>query len=429
MDQNTQKHIGVIGAGIAGLTCAYELQEAGFKVTVFEKENYVGGRMSSREKDGFTFDIGADHLCNLYEQMRSYCEKFNIPWEKMRFLEYALLKNGEILPPTKAIGFVSKMRLALQYMKKRKVFDFFNLAGAVKYDTDNAYNYMKKAIGKEASDYLVDGFTSTYQFHGADEISLGAMFGILDSVQNDKAEWYLHRTKGGMIALPKAFAAKLDVHLGEAITNVETKELIEITSEKNKYQFDALVMASTPNVSRQILKDPSSAQKELLENLTHSSTISVSFRVKRDLLPNTSIVWVPEVENQIISGYVNEAMKGEELNKDGKTLIDVWLHESGAKKIINSSDEEIFSVIKSEMLKVCPWIKKEEDLENFDLQRWEYAMPKFNRGHLTRVAEFLENGQGENNIFFCGDFMNSPWTEGALRCGQRTASQISEELK
>jgi hypothetical protein len=35
----------VIGAGIAGLSAAYELKRAGFRVSIFEKENYTGGRM------------------------------------------------------------------------------------------------------------------------------------------------------------------------------------------------------------------------------------------------------------------------------------------------------------------------------------------------------------------------------------------------
>jgi len=35
----------VIGAGIAGLSAAWELRKAGFDVTVFEKEDFTGGRM------------------------------------------------------------------------------------------------------------------------------------------------------------------------------------------------------------------------------------------------------------------------------------------------------------------------------------------------------------------------------------------------
>jgi len=35
----------VIGAGIAGLSAAWELKKAGFRVSIFEKESYTGGRM------------------------------------------------------------------------------------------------------------------------------------------------------------------------------------------------------------------------------------------------------------------------------------------------------------------------------------------------------------------------------------------------
>src|SRR5258707_12475535 len=42
------KKIAVIGAGLAGLSAAYELQSVGYEVTVFEAQNEVGGRVKSR---------------------------------------------------------------------------------------------------------------------------------------------------------------------------------------------------------------------------------------------------------------------------------------------------------------------------------------------------------------------------------------------
>ena len=42
------KKIAVVGAGIAGLSCATALQNAGFKVSVFEKSRGVSGRLSTR---------------------------------------------------------------------------------------------------------------------------------------------------------------------------------------------------------------------------------------------------------------------------------------------------------------------------------------------------------------------------------------------
>ena len=48
----------VIGAGLAGLTCAKALAEGGAEVEVFEASDGVGGRVRTDEKDGFLLDRG-----------------------------------------------------------------------------------------------------------------------------------------------------------------------------------------------------------------------------------------------------------------------------------------------------------------------------------------------------------------------------------
>jgi len=55
-------HIAVIGAGIAGLACARELAASGARASVFERGRRAGGRLSSHDHDGGTFDIGAQYL-------------------------------------------------------------------------------------------------------------------------------------------------------------------------------------------------------------------------------------------------------------------------------------------------------------------------------------------------------------------------------
>jgi phytoene desaturase len=52
------KHVVIIGSGLGGLATAAYLAKAGLKVTVFEKNEQLGGRASMLEKDGFRFDMG-----------------------------------------------------------------------------------------------------------------------------------------------------------------------------------------------------------------------------------------------------------------------------------------------------------------------------------------------------------------------------------
>ena len=58
--------IGVIGAGIAGLTAAAQLAEQGHTVTVYEKADVVGGQVRSRRKDGYILDRGFQVLFSAY---------------------------------------------------------------------------------------------------------------------------------------------------------------------------------------------------------------------------------------------------------------------------------------------------------------------------------------------------------------------------
>ncbi len=63
-------HILVIGAGVAGLTCARTLLRAGHRVTLLEADDDVGGRVRSDRVEGFTLDRGFQVLFTAYPAAR-----------------------------------------------------------------------------------------------------------------------------------------------------------------------------------------------------------------------------------------------------------------------------------------------------------------------------------------------------------------------
>ena len=52
------KKIIIIGSGFSSLAAASYLAQAGNEVSIFEKNNNIGGRAGQLKKEGFTFDIG-----------------------------------------------------------------------------------------------------------------------------------------------------------------------------------------------------------------------------------------------------------------------------------------------------------------------------------------------------------------------------------
>lgn len=57
-----QHPIAIIGTGLAGLSAARRLHEAGLPVQLFDKSRGSGGRMSSKRSDCGSLDLGAQYF-------------------------------------------------------------------------------------------------------------------------------------------------------------------------------------------------------------------------------------------------------------------------------------------------------------------------------------------------------------------------------
>src|SRR5690349_5825128 len=56
------RSVGVVGGGLAGLACAARLARHGLDVTVYERNERVGGKMNLYRWEGYTWDTGPSLL-------------------------------------------------------------------------------------------------------------------------------------------------------------------------------------------------------------------------------------------------------------------------------------------------------------------------------------------------------------------------------
>ena len=77
----SEKNVLVLGAGLAGLSCAYELDKAGYDVTVLEARTRPGGRVRTYRDpfaDGLYAEMGAEYEDASDTYVRKYCKKFGL---------------------------------------------------------------------------------------------------------------------------------------------------------------------------------------------------------------------------------------------------------------------------------------------------------------------------------------------------------------
>ncbi len=82
-----KKNIAIIGSGFSALSAACYLAKAGNNVTIYEKNETVGGRARQLIRDGFTFDIGPS-----WYWMPDVFEKFFSDFSKKTSDYYELIK-------------------------------------------------------------------------------------------------------------------------------------------------------------------------------------------------------------------------------------------------------------------------------------------------------------------------------------------------
>lgn len=431
--------IAVIGAGISGLGCAYRLQGRGHEVIVFEQGSAVGGRMRTVRKQGLAIDVGANLLLENYEHVHALARELGIEGSLFSFEAGSggILRDDQLTSFTpksafdvlryQGVSFASRMQL-LRYFTQATAWtstlDFYDLSVGDDEDAGrDAYSVVEERLGSEVADYLIDPFVRTFHFHGAREISMKA-FDALAALFVGRDGFVPQGFRGFMSALPEALAARLDVRLQSAVRSVRPSSTLGGPVLVDGVAFDRVVLAVPAPAALAMLEGGSGPMRALLAETRYASTLDVAFRVPLDVAEDFEGIWVPFKESVIISECANDACKGCRDERD--CVFTMGLHAETGGHWLARSDDEIFHDVALEWSRLFP--RYAGHLHGLHVERWREAMPIYSPTQISRVRAFLaregDDGQGAGGVYLCGDYLNHPWVEGSLRCGEAVAARV-----
>jgi monoamine oxidase len=223
--------VGIIGAGLAGLTAATRLAEAGEQVTVFEARNRPGGRVWSEELDtplgGYTIERGAEFVLDGYSSMRRLLASSGLGLVDTGMSYY--VRDPFDVPGITSDDIIRTGREAARLAEH---------SGAGKTAED-------VLSGLSADPTLVDALRSRIEIStavSASEVTAESLHHVASF--EPKPSW---RVAGGNQGLANALAGALGpaIHYGETVTGVENiaDGGVIVTTQAGSAAFDAVVVA------------------------------------------------------------------------------------------------------------------------------------------------------------------------------------------
>jgi protoporphyrinogen oxidase len=237
-------HVIVLGAGLAGLSCAYELAKAGHKVTVLEKDGCEGGMAHSYQVGEFTVDHGPHRfhsrdkelLAHVHEVMDNDLvvrDRLSRIYLKGRFFHYPL-QAGNVL---RNLPLHILVKAFLDYSWVRVKNRFRPIP-----DT-NFENWITKRFGKTLYDIFFGMYTEKAWHMPCSQISADwasqriSQLNLWDAVKKTLRPpkggevrslvskfWYPR--KGGIGALSQHYADKIRKMGGEVLIRTPAEKLI-----------------------------------------------------------------------------------------------------------------------------------------------------------------------------------------------------------
>ena len=157
-----QRDIVVIGAGLTGLSTAFDLKKKGRDVVVLEKQNRIGGQIHTHTEDGFTFEsgpntgvVGFPEVAELFQDLEGRCQletardssKCRLIWKGSRFHALPSSLPGAVFTPLFTLK--DKFRILGEPWRKKGT------------DPDEPVGALAcRRLGRSFYEYAVDPFVS-----------------------------------------------------------------------------------------------------------------------------------------------------------------------------------------------------------------------------------------------------------------------------
>ena len=437
---NNKQPIIVVGAGIAGLTAAFRLQQKGFAVKVLEASNDVGGRMATLSKGGFRMDLAVSIFPETYHALLKLIDDAGVANEIAPTSDIAAVVRGGQVYRTRSsskldgiktglLSWGSKivlMRAILDAMRAGDKLSWENLSLAAEYDGESAAAYAKRRLNEELYDYLVSPVCRTFCLAPPEQVSAVNLFFVLRHFVGVS----FFNSATGVDFLPRALAKQLDISLESPVKSVrETADGVEVIwskageSERTDLVAGCVIALPAPQMA-EIYPGLDPVRRELANGVTYATAVGVHFGLaKKPANETASVMQIPGSEHPDLVGMVIEHNKAPGRAPAGKGLIATVWRDDWGKRQWDRDDAAIVADATAGVGSLFPHFVS--DIECTHVQRWKFGPDIPHTGVHRAMTQFQSAAHDKSRIKIAGDYMSAASTNASATSAEKAARELS----
>lgn len=420
------KNVVIIGGGASGVASAIDLLQAGFKVTIIESEQRLGGLAYAFKKNDKYFHTGYHQilesdtpLLELFKLVNLYD---NITWKKCANV---ISFDGKIYDLMKLKDFI---KFPLSFGSKLKFIKFMAICYLKKdWKTLEQYSadlWIRQIAGNEVLEKLFEPLFDIKFGLKASEVSatwvgsrLGAReascrFGCIPGKEWTTelfaaAEHYL-KANGALILL--------NTKVAKIIKN-EKNEISSVDTSAGVIETNIVISTVSPIILNKLIP----LNDQLLNKIEYIDSISTIIST-----PNTEqdLYWVMLMKPRMFSGGIfNLTNLNPTLGNNGEIILNFFTNVEHNSKLLHMSEEEL---IKSYQETYYKLYGVELAINWYKVNKIPFVSAKYVKGYQNPPARTKVTG-----LYLSGNYMSYPSvtsTGTAITTGKQTAKVIIDDF-
>ncbi|MBO9700517.1 MAG: protoporphyrinogen oxidase [Sporocytophaga sp.] len=435
--------VGIIGAGISGLTLAYRLQENNIPYLLLEENDLTGGYIKTEITNNYTLDIGPNSIL-ADEEITNFFKAIGIenelieanPNSKDRYIfkagKYQVLPDS---PPkllkSNFFSFKTKISILTEFFKKTE-----------KIENETLAHFITRRFNKEVTDYVLNPFVTGIYAGNPEKLLVKLTFPILNDLENKygsvlkgmiKSGGSSRRKsfnfKKGMATLPKAIAEKLkNLQVNTKVEKVEYQNgQFRVSALSNgqilSYNFSQLVIATPAYAASVIMENISPEVAKALSHveyppmaLVHTIYTKENANVQLNGFGGLN----PKIENKFAAGSIWTSSVFSNRVSNDQILLTSFVGGGQYSEQYKSDDRQIKENIIQDFQKDLK-IKGKPVMQK--VHRWEKAIPQYDKNLQAAYSE-IEKLQIKS-LYFCAGWYKGVSLSDCIKNASQLAKNIS----